>query len=271
MDILLENIRTVAVTSAAIAAVMVLEAAIPWRARGRWHRAHVAPNLALTFLTFAMGVVLNTGLIVWLLWLDARDFGMLRALALPPWAAAVAGIVALDFAYYVLHVAMHHVPALWRVHRVHHSDPVLDVTSSIRQHPIEGLLRYATIFAAVSVLGVSVGAFAVYRVWSLLNALLEHANLRLPRWIDRTISLVSVSPDMHRVHHSRLRHETDSNYGNIFSWFDRALATFTPVDRGRSVQCGLDGFDDPDAQTTVGLLRMPFDNRVPLEVARASL
>jgi sterol desaturase/sphingolipid hydroxylase (fatty acid hydroxylase superfamily) len=112
--------------------------------------------------------------------------------------------------------------------------------------------------------------FAIYRVWSALNGLVEHANVRMPRWLDRTIALVAVSPDMHKVHHSRDVRETDSNYGNIFSFYDRALGTFTPTARGPAVVCGLDGFDDPGDQTTAGLLGLPFRDRVPSGPAHAS-
>jgi sterol desaturase/sphingolipid hydroxylase (fatty acid hydroxylase superfamily) len=241
----------------------VVETAIPLHRRGRWHRAHLGPNVALTLLTFATNFFFNAGLVAVLLWLDARGFGLLRWLELGPVAASIAGVLILDLSWYALHRTMHVVPMLWKVHRVHHSDPVLDVTTTIRQHPIEGVLRYATLALVVALFGIGLAAFTVYRVWSVLNGLVEHANIRLPRWLDRTIALVSVSPDMHKVHHSRDARETDTNYGNIFSFYDRALGTFTPTARGRDVVCGLDGFDTPADQTTVALLGLPFRDRVP--------
>jgi len=164
----------------------------------------------------------------------------------------------LDFSFYVAHVSMHRIPALWRFHRVHHSDPVVDVTTTIRQHPGEGVIRYAYMAAFACALGASPGAFAVYRSWSALNGLLEHANVRVPPWLDSVLSLVTTWPNMHKVHHSRTATETNTNYGNIFSLFDRLFSTFTPSKRGVNVSYGLDGFDDPAAQTTAGLLAMPF-------------
>ena len=107
-------------------------------------------------------------------------------------------------------------------------------------------------------LGVGLQAFTVYRTWSALNGLFEHANFRVPRWLDNTLSLVTTWPNMHKVHHSREAHETDTNYGNIFSWFDRLFSTYTPSWRGTTVQCGLEGTDHPSAQTTSALLAMPF-------------
>jgi sterol desaturase/sphingolipid hydroxylase (fatty acid hydroxylase superfamily) len=107
-------------------------------------------------------------------------------------------------------------------------------------------------------LGAGPGVFAVYRTWSAVNGLLEHANIRLPLWLDRLIALVSTWPNMHKVHHSRNREETDTNYGNIFSFWDRIFFTFTPSSRGTDIDYGLDGFDDPSAQTLKGLLGLPF-------------
>jgi sterol desaturase/sphingolipid hydroxylase (fatty acid hydroxylase superfamily) len=141
---------------------------------------------------------------------------------------------------------------------VHHCDPVVDVTTTIRQHPGEGIIRYA--FMAVFAIGIGAGpaAFAVYRAWSAINGLLEHANIRVPAWLDELLSLVTTWPGVHKVHHSRLPEETDSNYGNIFSFWDRLFRTFTPASRGADVQHGIEGFDDAPTQTIRGLLWLPF-------------
>jgi sterol desaturase/sphingolipid hydroxylase (fatty acid hydroxylase superfamily) len=270
MNLLVTNLSTVAAILGVMGAIAVVETAVPLHARGRWHRAHLGPNLALTFLTFFTNFFLNTALILLLVWLAARGFGLLRWIPVGPIAAGVLGVLALDLSWYALHRTMHRVPALWRFHRVHHSDPVVDVTTTIRQHPGESLLRYATLTLFAAGFGVGLVPFAVYRVWSALNGLAEHANVRMPRWLDRTIALVSVSPDMHKVHHSRDVRETDTNYGNIFSFWDRGLGTFTPTERGPAVVCGLDGFDRPDDQTTAALLGSPFRDRVPSGPAHAS-
>jgi sterol desaturase/sphingolipid hydroxylase (fatty acid hydroxylase superfamily) len=258
MSHLATNLSTLAAILGVMAVIALVETVIPLHRRGPQHRAHLGPNLGLTFLTFATNMVLNAAVLALLVWLDREDAGVLRWLSIEGLAAAIIGVVALDLTWYLLHRAMHRVPAFWRIHRVHHADPVIDVTTAIRQHPCESLLRYASIVACAGVLGVGVGAFAVYRVWSALNGLAEHANVRMPRWLDRTLALVVVSPDMHKVHHSRDVRETDTNYGNIFSVFDRVLGTFTPTERGPTVVCGLDGHDAPAQQTFTGLLTMPF-------------
>jgi sterol desaturase/sphingolipid hydroxylase (fatty acid hydroxylase superfamily) len=250
---------TIAVVLGAMALVALIEMAIPLHARGPLHRTHVAPNLALTFITFATNVVLNGALVLLLVRLDVTGFGILRSAGLDPRVADVLAIVLLDFSFYVAHVAMHHVPALWRVHRVHHSDPVVDVTTTIRQHPLEGVIRYAFMAAFAIPFGVGTGAFVIYRAWSALNGLLEHANIRIPRSLDRLLTLVTTWPNMHKVHHSRDARESATNYGNIFSWFDRLFGTYTPSERGEKVICGVDGLDDGKQQTTRGLLAMPFD------------
>jgi sterol desaturase/sphingolipid hydroxylase (fatty acid hydroxylase superfamily) len=249
---------TVGVILAAMALVALVEAAIPLHARGRWNRAHLGPNLALTFLTFATNALFSGVLVMALVRLETDGFGLLRLLALGPWGSVVVAVLALDFSFYVAHVAMHKVPAFWRFHSVHHSDPAVDVTTTIRQHPGEGVIRYAFLAPAALAMGASPGAFAVYRVGVALSGLLEHANFRLPLWLDRVLSLVFTWPNLHKIHHSRDPRYTDTNYGNLVSWWDRLFSTFTPARLGTNVAYGLDGLDDPATQTTAGLLALPF-------------
>ena len=147
---------------------------------------------------------------------------------------AITVVLVLDLSFYVAHVAMHKVPSFWRFHSVHHADPAVDVTTTIRQHPGEGVIRYAFMAAFAIPLGASPGAFAVYRVWSALNGLLEHANICVPPWLDSVLSLVTTWPNMHKVHHSREVQDTDTNYGNIVSLWDRLFFTFTPARHGNA-------------------------------------
>ena len=249
---------TVGVILAAMALVALIEAAIPLHARGRWNRAHLGPNLALTLLTFATNALFNTALVMTLVWLQSSGFGLLHLLPVSPFVTAVVAVLVLDFSFYITHVAMHRIPAFWRFHSVHHSDPAVDVTTTIRQHPGEGVIRYAFLAAFAFGIGASPGAFAVYRVWSALSGLLEHANLRLPLGLARALSLVFTWPHMHKVHHSRDPRYTDTNYGNLVSWWDRLFSTFTPASLGTNVAYGLDGLDDPATQTTAGLIALPF-------------
>jgi sterol desaturase/sphingolipid hydroxylase (fatty acid hydroxylase superfamily) len=255
---MIASISTVGAILAAMAVVALLETGLPLHARGRWHRAHLGPNLALTFITFATNIIFNAALVMTLVWLQSAGLGLLNVFELPPLVTVLVVVLVLDFAFYVAHVAMHKIPAFWRCHCVHHSDPVVDVTTTIRQHPGEGIIRYAFMAAFAFALGASPGAFAVYRSWSVINGLLEHANIRVPLWLDSLLSFVTTWPNMHKVHHSRIATETNTNYGNILSLFDRLFLTFTPSKRGLQIVYGLDGLDDPPTQTTAGLLAIPF-------------
>lgn len=254
----------------AMALVGLIETALPLHPREAAHRAHLGPNLGLTLITFATNIVLNGALLVMIAWLGAAGFGILRSVPLGPLTAGCMAVIALDFSFYLAHVAMHKVPAFWKVHRVHHCDPVVDVTTTIRQHPLEGVIRYAFMAAFAAAFGVSVKAFVVYRTWSALNGLLEHANLKVPVWLDRVLVLVTTWPNMHKVHHSRESRETDTNYGNIFSWFDWLFSTYTSSRRGEAVRCGLDGFDDPRSQQLAPLLGLPFRREAPAPVIAAT-
>jgi sterol desaturase/sphingolipid hydroxylase (fatty acid hydroxylase superfamily) len=266
----LSNLSTMGVILAAMALVAALETAIPSRARGRWSRAHLVPNLSLTALGFGVNALLGSGLVVALAWLEERGLGLLPWLGLSSLLGTLAVVVALDLSTYGAHVALHASPRFWRFHRVHHSDPAVDVTTTVRQHPGETLIRFAFLGVAAAALGASPAAFAIYRAASALNALLEHANLRLPARLDGLLSLAFVTPNMHKVHHSRAKQETDSNYGNLLALFDRLFSTFTPSRRGLDVAYGLAGLDDPGAQTTLGLLALPFraDPAAPATTAR---
>jgi sterol desaturase/sphingolipid hydroxylase (fatty acid hydroxylase superfamily) len=182
----------------------------------------------------------------------------LRLLPVAPLPADLIAIAALDLAFYAAHVSWHALPALWRFHAVHHSDPFVDVTTSLRQHPVEGLLRSAALAVAIAALGPSAAAFAVYRVASALNALLEHANVRAPRWLDAALATFTTWPSYHKIHHSRTPAETDTKFGNLLSVWDRLFGTYTHPDRAAGVSYGLVGFDEPERQAAAALLAHPF-------------
>jgi sterol desaturase/sphingolipid hydroxylase (fatty acid hydroxylase superfamily) len=212
----------------------------------------------LTITTFVMSMFFGAAIILTLVWLQAAGLGVLNWSEVDSFWAVVAAVLVLDLSTYACHVALHKVPAWWRFHRVHHCDPAVDVTTSFRQHPGESVIRYAFLAVTAVAIGASPVAFGVYRTLSAFTALAEHANLRVPPWLDDALSLVTTWPTFHKVHHSRARHETDSNYGNIFSFWDRLFFTFTPARRGREVDYGLDGLDDVRNQTVAGLLTLPF-------------
>jgi len=257
------GLGTIGAILAVMAIVAAVEVAIPLHARGRWNRVHLGPNLTLTVLTFATNLGLNLALLALVVGLERSGFGLLRWLPSWPVVAGVIAVAALDLSFYAAHVSWHTFPSLWPYHAVHHSDPAVDVTTTIRQHPVESLLRYAAMGVMVLVIGPSPIAFAVYRAASAINGLFEHANVRAPRRLDHVLSLVTTWPHMHKVHHSRIAAQTNSNYGNLFSVWDRLFGTFTPSHEGTTIAYGLTGLDRPELQTTRALLAQPFRRRRP--------
>lgn len=251
--LLVDGSRTIPWLLAAMVVLALVELAIP-RRRASPGSARVRANLGLTAIALVTNLVLNAALVLALAHLHRLGIGLAPILGLSALATIAVAVIGLDLATWVAHVAMHRSAWLWRVHRVHHSDTHIDVTTTIRQHPGESLFRYACIATAAIVLGAGPAAFAVYRTGSVFWALLEHANVRLPARVDRLVSLVLTTPSTHEVHHSRAQPQTDSNYANIFAAFDRLFATFNPPPRDLVV--GLDGHDGN--ATARQLLALPF-------------
>lgn len=162
------------------------------------------------------------------LWAETQGWGLLNWIGLPAWLEIVIAIVILDLAIYGQHVVSHKIPLLWQLHKVHHTDVDFDVTTAIRFHPVEIALSMLWKIVVVIALGSSALAVVLFEV--ILNgcAMFNHSNVALPRWLDRTLRLVLVTPDFHRVHHSIIRKETDSNYGFNLTVWDRMFGTYIP-------------------------------------------
>lgn len=194
------------------------------------------------------------------LWARAHDFGLLHQSRMPAWSAAVLGFVALDLLIYTQHRLMHRVGWLWRLHRVHHTDLSLDVSSGVRFHPLEILLSMGIKIAAVLLLGVAPMVVAAFEIVLSSFALLTHANLDLPLRLERWLRWVFVTPDMHRIHHSVLREEHDSNFSFHVSWWDRLFGSYraTPRQPQPTMALGLDAFRDAPAQRLSSLLVQPL-------------
>jgi sterol desaturase/sphingolipid hydroxylase (fatty acid hydroxylase superfamily) len=242
----------------ALAAASAIETLVPLRQQSRRLHGRLATNLALMGMTLGLGMLLNFILAIGAAYVAQHELGLLQRLQANSIVAFVVTVLVLDGATYLVHRLMHQSPLLWRMHVVHHIDASVDATTAFRQHPLEGLLRFSFLAAAAWMLGAPPIAVAIYRLLGSLNAVLEHANVRVPRWLDRLWVLVWVTPDMHKVHHSRARVETDSNYANLFSCFDRAFGTYTPSSRGKSVTYGIDGYDTAQHQSLAAALGLPF-------------
>jgi sterol desaturase/sphingolipid hydroxylase (fatty acid hydroxylase superfamily) len=256
---------------AALALATIIETIVPLRNQSRRLHGRLTTNLWLLVITLALGMLLNFVLALGAAYVDQRGTGLLRYLRVGPITAFIIAIVALDGASYLVHRLLHWVPILWRVHLVHHIDASVDATTAFRQHPIEGVLRFAFIAVPAWVLGAPLAAIALYRLLGSLNSVLEHSNMRVPRWLDRIVVSVWVTPHMHKVHHSRDRVETDSNYANLFSFFDRLFGTYTPSARGVSVRYGIDGYDGARHQSLTAALLLPFRRVKPPTVSQREL
>ena len=173
--------------------------------------------LRLTFPILAVGLALMA---------EAGGWGLFNALDLPLWLAALLSILVLDLVIYFQHVLFHAVPGLWRLHRMHHADLEFDVTTGLRFHPVEIVLSMVIKLAAVAALGAPAVAVLLFEVVLNATALFNHANIRLPAGVDRVLRWVIVTPDMHRVHHSVIPAETNSNFGFNLPWWDRLLGTY---------------------------------------------
>jgi sterol desaturase/sphingolipid hydroxylase (fatty acid hydroxylase superfamily) len=238
-------------------------------ASGRHHRfRHAVRNLMLGLLNTAASALLAAPLIAGLsLWAESSGFGLLRLVQLPPTTATVAAILLFDGWMYLWHRANHEISFLWRFHRVHHSDPEMDATTATRFHTGEILISSALRLAVIPLLGITVGQLLVYEMLLLPVILFHHSNVRFPERTDALLRLVIVTPAIHRIHHSRLRSETDSNYSSVFSFWDRIAGTFRLRQDGQPVKFGLDEYDGEAWQTIRGLLIAPF---VPDEKRRQS-
>jgi sterol desaturase/sphingolipid hydroxylase (fatty acid hydroxylase superfamily) len=153
-------------------------------------------------------------------------WGLLNQFSIPVWVATVLAVLALDFAIYMQHVLFHAVPLLWRLHRVHHADLEFDVTTGVRFHPFEILISMAIKLLLILALGPSAIAVLIFEILLNGTSLFNHSNVHLPLWLDAALRLAMVTPDMHRVHHSILPSETNSNFGFNLPWWDRILGTY---------------------------------------------
>lgn len=196
---------------------------------------------------------------------QSQGWGIFNHYAVPYWLAVVVAVVALDFFIYLQHVMFHAVPALWRLHRVHHADLDFDTTTGVRFHPIEIVLSMLIKFGAIIVLGAPVLAVVVFEVLLNATSLFNHGNVRLPLTLDGVLRLLIVTPDMHRVHHSVHDHETNSNFGFNLSVWDRLFGTYKaqPDDGHERMTIGISDFRDPRvADTLTGMLALPFRGKV---------
>lgn len=221
---------------------------------------HALPNLFFTLTTIIVNFPLAFLLLKTSDWAIENQFGIINWLPeMPLWLYVLLGFALLDLiGAYTAHLVEHKVKPLWMVHLVHHSDHNVDTTTANRHHPLESLIRYTFTLIGVLVVGTPIGIIMLYQSISVVLSQFNHANIRLPRKVDNVLSWILVSPDMHKVHHHFVLPYTDSNYGNIFSIWDRLFGTYMKLDPDK-ITYGVDTFpDEKENSSILGLLKQPF-------------
>lgn len=238
----------------------LLEGAVPlFRFKyNKWK--HAIPNIFFTITTVAINFVLAFLLLKTADWVKVNSFGVINWLPeMSLWLYVLTGVLLLDFiGAYLPHYVEHQVKPLWMIHLVHHTDHKVDTTTANRHHPFESLIRFVFTLFGVFVVGTPIAIVFLYQSLSLVATQFTHANIKLPKKVDNVLSYVLVSPDMHKVHHHHVLPYTDSNYGNIFSVWDRIFGTFMHLDREKLVY-GVDVFPDEIKNSNITeLLKQPF-------------
>lgn len=220
---------------------------------------HAGVNFVFTLLH----LVIHTGLAVWIValsdWCARSGFGLVYWLHSGVAGSVLIGVLALDFSSWLVHWVMHKIRLLWRFHLVHHSDTHVDVTTGLRHHPGDSLLRGIFFLLLIFFSGAPMYSVMIYQTLVVLTTAFTHANISLPGWLDHSLSYFLISPNMHKVHHHWKQPFTDSNYGAVFSIWDRLLGTFRKLDTSE-IRYGLDRYFPAERDEDLGaLLKKPFE------------
>jgi sterol desaturase/sphingolipid hydroxylase (fatty acid hydroxylase superfamily) len=243
------------------AVLAIWEIAQPRRSQTADRTTRWSGNLGIVVLdTVLVRLIFPLTAVGFALLVEERGWGVFNLLALPHWLVIVASVVLLDLAIYLQHVLFHAVPALWRLHRMHHADLAFDVTTGVRFHPIEIILSMVIKLAVIGALGAPAIAVLIFEVLLNATSMFSHSNIGMPARIDRVLRWLVVTPDMHRVHHSILPHETNSNFGFNAPWWDRLFGTYRekPAAGHQDMTIGIEQFRDWKELRLDRMLMQPF-------------
>lgn len=218
-------------------------------------------NLAIVILdTLAVRLLFPLAAVGAAIYASDHGWGLLNLVSMPVWVAVVLAILALDLAIYCQHRIFHAVPWLWRLHRMHHADLEFDVTTGLRFHPLEIVLSMAIKMVVIVLIGAPALAVVLFEVLLNATSLFNHGNVRLPQRVDRWLRLLLVTPDMHRVHHSAIQRETDSNFGFSLPWWDRLFGTYCaqPEKGHQGMTIGIEDFRTEHDLRLDQMLVQPF-------------
>ena len=270
MDLSFEIILRMTAYTAVFAALALWEVLAPRRSLVAGRKPRWANNLAIFVLdALAVRLLVPAAAVGVALLAAERGWGLINVLAPPGWLSAIVGFVLLDFIIYVQHRIFHYVPVLWRLHRMHHADLDIDVTTGVRFHPFEILLSMLIKIAAVIALGIPALAVLIFEIALNATSMFNHSNVALPAPLERIVRWLVVTPQMHQIHHSIERIETDSNFGFNLPWWDRLFGTYraAPMAGEQGMTIGLPIFRDPAELRVDRLLTQPFRNDAKLKVS----
>ena len=268
LQTLLQNETVIRLTAffGVLAVVAMAEIILPRRRLTASKLRRWASNLGIVFLnSLIVRLLLPATAAGFAVFAAQRGWGVFNVLDAPAWVGIIASVIFLDFAIYLQHVMFHAVPALWRLHRMHHADLDFDVTTGARFHPIEILLSMLIKFAVIAVIGAPAAAVIIFEVLLNATAMFNHGNFRLPAGLDRILRLFVVTPDMHRVHHSIEDHETNSNFGFNLPLWDRLFGTYKdqPDAGHEAMTIGIRDYREPKLVSDLpGMLILPFLGRI---------
>ncbi|GAA4404087.1 hypothetical protein GCM10023187_20900 [Nibrella viscosa] len=242
----------------------LIETAIPLFRFDYQKVRHAGINIFFTFTTIIVNFLFAVLLVKTCDWVVANKVGVIQWINLPFWAEVLIGLLLLDLiGAYFIHWLQHHVKTMWRFHIIHHSDTYLDTTSANRHHPGESVFRAVFTMLAALVAGTPIGIVMLYQSLSVVLSQFNHANIQLPRWAEKALGWLLVTPNMHHVHHHYVLPHTNSNYGNIFTVWDRLFGTYMELDPN-DLTYGLDTHMATHEHSHIGnLLKIPFQKYRP--------
>ena len=219
---------------------------------------HLLRNILFQVVFVVCNIFYATVTVFSIGWLNNHEVGLFYLIQVPVWVKLILGVAIFDMVTYWFHRTAHNIPLLWRFHRVHHSDTSMDASTFFRGHPIESLLWFGTSnIVASAIFGLDLMTLGLYFLVSAPFVILEHSNLRFPKWVDKSFGLIFTTPNLHKVHHEQDQHYTDSNFSDIFILWDRIFGTYKykPVEQ---IKFGLKEFEEDKKQTFWYQMKSPF-------------
>lgn len=240
----------------------ILEGSYPLARHSYSKLRHDGVNLVFLGFTFIINVLFGVFTVGIFAWMGVNKIGLLNWVNLPIWLELLIAVMFLDLvAQYVVHYLLHRVKWMWKFHMIHHSDTKVDATTGTRHHPGDYLLREVFALIAIIIIGAPISFYLFYRFCTIFFTYTTHANINMPRWLDKSLSFIFITPNMHKFHHHFERPWTDTNFGNIFSLWDRMFGTLV-YDDPKKIKYGLDVLDENRDEDIRYQLKLPIDKSI---------